>query len=228
MSNQALRLVLLGPPGSGKGTQAHLLCSRYGIGHVSTGDILRKNTRKGTDLGRHAEALMQGGALVPDSLILAMLEDLYNRVDGAHQSFVLDGFPRSEAQARALSSFLGERAQTVHCVLQLDLDDELIVERLVHRRTCPTCGRTYHLKASPPRQEGVCDDDATPLIWRPDDHEEVIRNRLAVYHEQTQPVAAYYQGLGVLSRISALDSVDEVQRRIVEIVEPVRAALTRA
>ena len=225
LTQQALRLILLGPPGSGKGTQAHHICHRYGIGHVSTGDILRKNTQKGTTLGKHAEACMQAGGLVPDELIFHMLEDLYDRVGGEQQGFVLDGFPRSESQAVALSEFFEKRHQAVHKVLLLELDDDVIVGRLIHRRTCPKCGRSYHLQASPPAQAGLCDEDGTGLVWRSDDHEDVIRKRLQTYHEQTQPVAAFYAARGVLASIDASDAIETIQQRIAEYLDPLTPPL---
>lgn len=214
-----LRIILLGPPGSGKGTQALQLCERYQLGHVSTGDILRRNTQRGTALGKHANEFIQAGELVPDELIFQMLEDLYNKTNGGQQGFVLDGFPRSENQAVALTEFLEERGQSVNKVLMLKLDDDVIVGRLVHRRTCPKCGRSYHLKASPPEQPGLCDADGTALVWRADDHEEVIRNRLHTYHEQTEPVAAFYAGRGVLADIDASRSIEAVQTHITQIMD---------
>jgi adenylate kinase len=220
----ALRIILLGPPGSGKGTQANKLCARYDLGHVSTGDLLRQNIQEGTALGQQARAAMEAGDLVPDSLIIQLLEDLYHSQQGENVSFVLDGFPRSEAQAIALSEFLEARGQTVHRVLLLALDDEAIVDRLVHRRTCPECGRSYHLKALPPKVEGVCDMDGAALIWRSDDHEDVIRNRVATYHEETEPVAAYYRRKGVLSTIDAASGIDEVSDRIASIVDSLGAS----
>jgi adenylate kinase len=214
-----LRIILLGPPGSGKGTQANRLCSRYKFGHVSTGDLLRRNTEMGTVLGLQARACMEAGTLVPDTLIYQLLEDLYNRREGENVSFILDGFPRAESQARALSGFLEEHGQTVHMVLLLELDDNEIVGRLVHRRSCPKCGRSYHLKAMPPKVEGVCDEDGTELVWRSDDHEDVIRNRLATYHEQTEPVAAFYKSRGVLTPIDAANDADEVADRIATVLD---------
>lgn len=214
MASKVLRIILIGPPGSGKGTQAHQICLGYGIGHVSTGDILRRNTRKGTPLGKHAQEFIQAGDLVPDQLIFGMLEDLYYRAGGEQQGFVLDGFPRSRSQAEALSEFLETRGQGISRVLLLELDDNVIVGRLIHRRTCPKCGRSYHLQSSPPQREGICDDDGVELVWRPDDREEVIRNRLKTYHEQTCPVADYYQEKGLLTRIDASLSIDQVNQSI--------------
>lgn len=219
MSDTVLRIILIGPPGSGKGTQASQLCQRYGIGHVSTGDILRRNIQRGTGLGKEAEKCMKTGALVPDNLIFAMLEELYTRKKGEQQGFFLDGFPRSESQALALSDFLESRQQAIHKVLLLTLDDDVIVERLVNRRTCPKCNRTYHLKFSPSQKDGLCDSDGSPLIWRPDDREEVIRNRLHTYHLETTPVADFYAKKGVLATIDASAPIAEITQRIANILD---------
>ena len=218
-AQSALRILLLGPPGSGKGTQAGNICSRYDLVHVSTGDILRRNTQEGTELGMLAKACMESGRLVPDSLICEMMKELYLKSDGDNRSFALDGFPRSEAQAKELDSFLEGRGQGVHKVVMLELDDEEIVGRLTHRRSCPKCGRSYHLTACPPRSAGLCDVDGAELTWRSDDHEDVIRNRLKTYHEQTKPVAEHYEKKGVLSRISADASVEVVQARVTAVLD---------
>ncbi len=218
-ARNALRIILLGPPGSGKGTQAGNICSRYNLVHVSTGDILRRNTQEGTELGMLAKACMESGKLVPDSLICEMMKELYLKSDGDNRSFALDGFPRSKSQAKELDSFLESRGQSVHRVVMLELDDEEIVGRLTNRRTCPQCGRSYHLTACPPRSEGVCDVDGAELTWRSDDHEEVIRKRLKTYHEQTKPVAEFYQNKGVLSRISANASVELVRARVTAVLD---------
>ena len=219
--SEVLRIILLGPPGSGKGTQAIQLCDRYHIGHVSTGDILRKNTQRGTELGKTAQEFIQAGELVPDELIFQMLEDLYNRTGGGGQGFVLDGFPRSRNQAQALSEFLEQRDQRVHRVLLLKLDDDVIVGRLVHRRTCPRCGRSYHLLSSAPKVEGRCDSDGQELVWRADDHEEVIRNRLETYHAQTEPVAEFYSSQGLLVGIDASHAIADIHRQIIAAIDEV-------
>lgn len=227
MEDKVLRIILLGPPGSGKGTQATQLCARYGLGHVSTGDILRRNTQKGTDLGVHAQQCMQAGGLVPDELIFGMLEDLYLRRDADHQSFVLDGFPRSRKQALALSEFLQERGQAINKVLLLEIDDDVLVGRLIHRRSCPKCGRSYHLSASPPQRDGICDADGVELMWRSDDREEVIRKRLITYHSQTKPVAEFYADKGVLATIDASGAIDEIRDHISTIMEGLAPTLSR-
>ncbi|MFA7481455.1 MAG: adenylate kinase [Vulcanimicrobiota bacterium] len=213
-TNSALRIIMLGPPGSGKGTQATRICERYNLGHVSTGDILRRHIQQGSELGQKAETAMAAGELLPDSLLYQMLEELYEDRDGEHVSFILDGFPRSLEQAEALEEFLQNRGQKVHQVVMLVLDDEKVVARLAGRRTCPECGRSYHLLAAPPRNEGVCDEDGTELIWRTDDHEEIIRRRLQTYHQETEPVATFYQEQGVLREVDASADMDQVEARI--------------
>ena len=218
-SKDGFRLILLGPPGSGKGTQAQFLCKVCEVGHVSTGDLLRTNTRKGTELGKIAAQIMAAGELVPDELVTGMLAELYERNGGEGVGFVLDGFPRAESQAQALSDFLDERDQGIHKVLLLELEDDAIVGRLVHRRTCPKCGKSYHLESSPPKIAGRCDEDGTELMWRPDDTEDVIRKRLATYHEQTKPVAEFYRQRGLLASIDASLPVEAVRGQIEEILE---------
>lgn len=213
-----LRIVLIGPPGSGKGTQAKFICDSCEIGHVSTGDLLRKNTRKGTELGKTAAEIMKTGELVPDELIAGMLAELYERAGGEGVGFVLDGFPRSRSQAEALTAFLSERGQAIHKVLLLQLEDDAIVGRLTNRRTCPTCGKSYHLQASPPKEEGRCDVDGAELIWRSDDTEDVIRNRLKTYHGQTKPVAEYYAQRDLLIGIDAARPIAEVRQQISEVI----------
>lgn len=214
----ALRIVLLGPPGCGKGTQASRMCSRFKLSHVSTGDILRRNIDGATEIGLQAKQSMEAGELVSDALIEGMLRELYTRKNGDQISFVLDGFPRSEDQARALSGFFAGRGQAVHKVLMLELPDDEVVGRLTHRRTCCKCGRSYHLTACPPKQDGVCDFDGEPLSWRADDREDVIRHRLETYHRQTEPVAAFYEKMGVLARIDASAAVETVESRISSIL----------
>ena len=227
MSEPLLRIILLGPPGAGKGTQAVQLCKRYGLGHVSTGDILRRNTKRRTALGKKAAVFMKAGKLVPDDLIFDMLEDLYNRAGGEKQGFFLDGFPRSETQAQVLTDFLESHNEEIHKVLLLELADDVIVGRLVHRRTCPKCGRSYHLKSSPPKQEGLCDDDRTALVWRDDDHEDVIRQRLDTYHSQTTPVAEFYEKKGVLATIDASSSITEITGQICAILDELAPRIVR-
>lgn len=222
-SMDGLRLVLIGPPGSGKGTQAQFLSEACEVGHVSTGELLRSHAREGTDLGKSAAQTMKAGKLVPDDLVAEMLAELYREKGGEGVGFVLDGYPRSESQARALSSFLENREQALHKVLLLELEDDAIVGRLIDRRTCPECGRSYHLQAAPPKVEGRCDEDGAELVWRSDDTEAVIRERLSTYHEQTKPVVEYYQQKGLLARIDAARPIEEVRQQIEEVLQSLKS-----
>lgn len=209
-AEEAPRVILIGPPGAGKGTQARYLSEKYHLSHISTGDILRENRKQGTELGKQAAAYMDSGKLVPDELIVTMVaEKLIG--DGG---FVLDGFPRSEAQAQLLDAMLAKVDHPINNVILLDVADSDLVERLSLRRSCPTCQRTYHLKSNQPKKEGLCDVDGTPLIQRPDDKEEVIRNRLKVYHEQTEPVLRHYQTTPGIVKIDGRLGIEEVQKQV--------------
>lgn len=212
-TGRVLSLILLGPPGAGKGTQARQLCSTLGIPHISTGDMLRSHTRAETKLGAEARSFMSAGELVPDRLVLAMVKERLSQPD-TRGGCLLDGFPRSVPQAEALTGILEECGMPLTAALQLDLDDEAIVTRLKHRRSCPKCGRIYHLVSSPPRRPDLCDTDGFELVWRPDDRESVIRNRLQVYHQQTEPLIGLYQRLGKLGVINAGQAPGRVQADI--------------
>ena len=216
----ARRLVLVGPPGAGKGTQAANLRSRYQLAHISTGDLLREQVRQGTPLGREASAFINSGRLVPDELILDMVEARLRQPDTAN-GFILDGFPRSPGQVAATDQMLRRLRMPLTAALQLDLADDEIVRRLSLRRTCSGCGRVYHLQASPPREAGVCDLDGASLMQREDDCESVIRTRLEVYHAQTEPVVAHYRASGILVRIDAAQPIAAVEREMARVLEPV-------
>jgi adenylate kinase len=207
-----VRLVLLGPPGAGKGTQAAKLASRYRLDHISTGDILRQNVADGTDLGRQAKAYMDLGDLVPDDVVVAMLME---RLGSASSGFILDGFPRTVAQAEALGEALRERGLDLDAVLSFEIDPEAVVARLSARRTCPVCQRAYNLITAPPATDEVCDDDGTALVQRDDDRPEVIRRRLQVFEEQTAPVRAFYDDLGLIRPVDAEGTEEEVFDRAV-------------
>lgn len=213
MANDAgVRLLLIGPPGSGKGTQAKHLTERYDVPHVSTGDMLRDQIRKGTALGEEAATYINEGNLVPDDLILNMLRVRLSQPD-TDAGYVLDGFPRSSAQAHALDRMLERHSQNIKAAVLLILDDETIVTRLSNRRVCPECGRVYHLINHPPKTEDRCDEYhcRATLMQRPDDNESSIRNRLRIYHEQTQPVIAFYKEKGLLKEIDASKEILRVQ-----------------
>lgn len=217
--HQALRIILVGPPGAGKGTQAATLRERYGLAHISTGDMLREEVRRGGPLGEQARTLMAEGKLVPDGLILEMIAQRLTQPD-VEKGFLFDGFPRSQAQAEALVQVLGN-ARRVQAVIQLDLADEEIVSRLCGRRSCPQCGRAYHIVSNAPRQEGLCDADGTALVHREDDNETTIRKRLAVYHEQTQPVVDFFGQLNLLHKVDASRPIEHVEHLVEQCLEKV-------
>jgi len=205
-----VNLVLLGPPGAGKGTLAARLVEAFGFVHLSTGDILREEVAKGSELGRLAKGYMERGELVPDEVILGMVRE---RVDGETDGFLFDGFPRTIAQAEGLEEIL-----PVHLVIYLELPEEEVVRRLSARRVCRNCGANYNLITQPPKVPGVCDRCGGELYQRPDDREDVIRNRFRVYLEQSAPLIGYYEGKGILRRVDASLSPDEVFHRVAEVL----------
>jgi len=221
-SKSATRLVLVGPPGAGKGTQAAVLRARYQLAHISTGDLLREQVRQGTPLGREASAVISSGGLVPDQVILDMVEARLRQPDTAN-GFILDGFPRSPGQVAATDDMLRRLGQPLTVVLELSLADDEIVRRLSLRRTCSSCGRVYHLQASPPRVAGRCDADGASLMQREDDCESVIRTRLGVYHQQTAPVVGHYRRQGLLETIDASQPIAAVERQVSGILDARRA-----
>ncbi|MCW2979181.1 MAG: adenylate kinase [Solirubrobacterales bacterium] len=204
-----LNLVLLGPPGSGKGTQGERLNADLHLPYYATGDILRGAVRDQTALGKSAKEYMDRGDLVPDELIVGIIAE---RIDSeeARQGFILDGFPRTTPQAEALDAKLGELGREVSSVLLIDVSDDEVVRRLGGRRTCEAEGHVYHVEFNPPKVEGVCDIDGSPLIVRDDDKPDVIRKRLATYHEKTEPLVAYYDAKGVLERVDGAREPSEV------------------
>jgi adenylate kinase len=202
------RIVFLGPPGAGKGTQADAVAKQLGIPHLSTGDLLRAAVAAKTPLGREAQGHMDAGRLVPDSLVLQMLRERLGHAD-ARGGFLLDGFPRTLPQAEALGA-----VSPVDRVVLFEIPDALLLERLTQRRSCPKCGTAYNLVTRPPRHAGRCDLDGTELQQRSDDREEAVRIRLKVYQEQTHPLVAYYRSLGLLRSIDARGAPDEVRDRI--------------
>jgi len=209
------RLVFLGPPGAGKGTQATRVAARLGLVKLSTGDIRREEVRQGTPLGKKVEGYMKAGDLVPDPVILEVMEVAMERAGGR---FLLDGFPRTLGQAESLDQLLAARQWSLDAVVLLDVPDEEIVERLTARRVCPQCQRVYHLLYDPPRNDEVCDECGTPLVQRPDDQEDVIRRRLEVYRELTEPLVAFYDQRGLLRRVDGQGEVEEITRRILAVL----------
>ena len=218
-------VILLGPPGAGKGTQAKQIVEHYHIPQISTGDILREHVKQGTPLGLQAKALMDRGELVPDNLVCDMVADRLRQTD-CNPGFILDGFPRTAAQAGWLDAYLEheffERVKNGPClpiVMRLDVDYNRLLSRITGRRSCPKCGRIYNVHLQPPRFDEVCDDDGTKLIMRNDDREEVISGRLAAYQEQTRPVADYYEQRGRLVSVNADLPIEEVTAQIFGVID---------
>lgn len=210
-------VILLGPPGVGKGTQGVLLCERLGLTHLSTGDLLRKARREGTPLGIEAQGYMDRGELVPDSVIIGMVREALDALDGG---VVFDGFPRTVAQAEALDEVLGELGRAVDRVVLFEADDEVLVKRLSGRRSCPECGAVYNVHFNPPGKEGVCDRCGAELAHRADDRPETVQNRLEVYREQTEPLVSFYRDHAApFSTVAATRPVEEVQADLVAVLE---------
>ena len=204
-----MRLILVGPPGAGKGTQAVHLAAHFGIPHISTGDLFRANIKGETELGKLAKSYMDAGNLVPDSVTNAMLEDRLTHPDTA-PGFLLDGYPRNVGQAEFLAEVLVKKSISLDAVLELSIPNEEIIKRLSGRRVCRNCGTTSHVIFDKPKVDGVCDNCGGELYQREDDKEEVIANRLSVYSEQTEPIVAFYKNLGILKAISAVGEVSEI------------------
>ena len=213
-----MRLILLGPPGAGKGTQAKKLVAKYGIPQISTGDILREAVKNQTDLGRKAKSYMDEGALVPDEVVVGIIRDRLRDGDCA-KGYILDGFPRTVPQADELAKALEEMGQSIDAVLSIVVPDEELIRRLTGRRTCKECGAGFHVVYKKPAREGVCDQCGGPLIQRDDDKEETIRNRLAVYNEQTEPLIAYYRKAGLLREIQGTGTIEEIFQRMIGAIE---------
>jgi len=209
-----MRLVLVGPPGAGKGTQAQFLSSHYSIPHISTGDIFRANLKEGTALGLEAKSFMDSGNLVPDSVTNEMVRDRLTKGDLIN-GFLLDGFPRNVLQAEVLRAILGEKKTPLDAVLELAVDNAEIILRLSGRRVCRNCGKVWHLEYDKPSSAGKCDVCEGELYQREDDKEEVIKHRLDVYQEQTAPIVAFYRGEGLLITITASGSVADITERAI-------------
>lgn len=213
-----MRIVLLGAPGSGKGTQAKLLVEKYKIPQISTGDLLRAAVSQGTELGKKAKAAMDRGELVPDDAVLGMIQERLAAPD-ARAGFILDGFPRNIPQAQALDALLARIAQPLQLALLIDVDQEVLLKRLTGRRTCVSCGQMYNVYFSPPEVAGRCGKCSAPLQQRSDDNESTIRNRLQVYEAQTAPLVAYYKAQGKLRTVRGVGSINEIFKAVGDIVE---------
>lgn len=209
-----MRAVLLGPPGAGKGTQAVKLVEKYGVPQISTGDIFRKNIKEGTELGKKAQEYMNAGGLVPDELVVDLVKDRLMQDDCAN-GYLLDGFPRTIAQAEQLDEFLKEQGTKLDAVINFEVGYETLMERLTGRRLCKACGASYHIKNFPPKVEGVCDKCGAELIQRADDTEETARKRIEVYEESTAPLIEYYTRSGAIKNFDAEKDHKEVFSEIV-------------
>ena len=204
-----MKIVMLGAPGAGKGTQAKRIAAEYGIPHISTGDIFRANIKAGTELGKKAKAFMDQGALVPDEVTIGMLMDRIHEAD-CEKGYVLDGFPRTIPQAESLTKALAAERNKIDAAVDIDVPDENIVNRMGGRRACLSCGATYHIVFNAPKKEGIGDTCGSALVLRDDDKPETVQKRLAVYHEQTQPLIDYYRAEGVLKSVDGTQAMDKV------------------
>lgn len=213
-----MNIILLGPPGAGKGTQAQLMVARYHIPQISTGDILREAVREETELGKAAKSFMEKGQLVPDEVVIGVIEERLKAQD-CHSGFILDGFPRTIPQAEVLQKILLKMGKPLDHVLNIEVNREELVRRLTGRRTCKLCGAMYHIIFSPPREKDLCDRCGGPLYQREDDREETIRMRLKEYERQTAPLIQYYQTKGLLRSIDGIGTQSQIFDRIVQTIE---------
>ncbi len=212
-----MKIVMLGAPGAGKGTQAKMIAAKYQIPHISTGDIFRANIKEGTELGNKAKAYMDQGLLVPDELVIELVVDRL-KWDDAKNGYVLDGFPRTIPQAEALTKALAADGDALDYALNIDIADQAIIDRMSGRRACVSCGATYHIVNIPPKKEGICDVCGSKLILRDDDKPETVRKRLEVYHDQTQPLIEYYEKGNILKQLDGTADMEDVFASICDIL----------
>ncbi|KNZ41505.1 adenylate kinase [Acetobacterium bakii] len=213
-----MKIILLGTPGGGKGTQAKLICDYLKIPHISTGDIFRSKVKDGDALALEIEDYTQKGKLVPDYITISLIEDRLKKEDCAN-GFLLDGFPRNENQAEALDLILNKQNEHIDRVFLIDVPEAAILDRLAGRRVCPKCGESYHIKYNPPKIEGKCDICGTDLVHRSDDQEEIILDRLAIYKETTKPILDFYNEKGILHKIKGDDGINDIFNRIRKILD---------
>lgn len=212
-----MKIIMLGAPGAGKGTQAKMIADKYGVPHISTGDIFRANIKEGTELGKEAKAYMDKGLLVPDELTVKILLDRVAK-DDCKNGYVLDGFPRTIPQAEVLDKALAERSDAIDYAIDVNVPDENIINRMSGRRACLACGATYHIVHIPPKTEGVCDRCGKELVLRDDDKPETVKKRLGVYHDQTQPLIDFYTKKGILKTVDGTVDMQDVFAAIVKIL----------
>lgn len=212
-----MKIIMLGAPGAGKGTQAKRIAEKYGIPHISTGDIFRANIKEGTELGLKAKEYMDQGLLVPDEVTIGMLLDRIHQAD-CKNGYVLDGFPRTIPQAESLNKALTDMGEAIDFAIDVDVPDENIVNRMGGRRACLKCGATYHVEYAAPKADGVCDACGSGLVLRDDDKPETVQKRLTVYHDQTQPLIEYYKGQGVLHSVDGTQAMEAVFESITGIL----------
>lgn len=213
-----MKIVMLGAPGAGKGTQAEMIAEKYGIPHISTGDIFRANIKNGTELGKKAKGYMDAGQLVPDELTVALVLDRITQPD-CEKGYILDGFPRTIPQAEALTESLSDRNEKIEYAIDVEVPDDNIIKRMSGRRACPKCGATYHIVYNAPKKEGICDNCGTQLVIRDDDKPETVLNRLNVYHTSTQPLIDFYKDQGVLHDVDGTKEMNAVFADITKILE---------
>jgi adenylate kinase len=213
-----MRLILFGPPGAGKGTQASQISQKYGIIHISTGDILRTAVKEGTPLGNLAKSYMDKGELVPDEVVIGIIKERIRKED-TRNGFMLDGFPRTIPQAEALDNMLGSEGLKIDAVISIEVEDEEVIKRISGRRVCQKCGVMYHIIYDPPKNNELCDRCGARLFQRDDDKEEVVRRRLQVYRNQTEPLKEYYKKIGILQSIDGTGTVEQVFGRIDRVIQ---------
>ncbi|WP_456370185.1 adenylate kinase [Geoglobus sp.] len=217
-----MNLILLGPPGAGKGTQAKRIVEKYGIPQISTGDMFREAVAKGTELGKKAKEYMDRGELVPDEIVIGIVRDRISQPD-CENGFILDGFPRTLNQAEALDEMLDDMGRRIDAVINIVVPDEEILKRIVYRRICKECGAVYNLIYNPPERDGICDKCGGELYQRDDDKEETVRERLRVYREQTEPLIEYYGRKNLIHDIDGTKDIDDVWKQIEGVLEKVRS-----